>query len=37
MREALAMILNLLWALGLVSFFAIVGGILLADYFHGDL
>jgi len=31
------MILNLLWALGLVSFFAIVGGILLADYFHGDL
>jgi hypothetical protein len=35
-REALAMILNLLWVLGLVSFFAIVGGIILADYFHGD-
>lgn len=32
-REALAMILNLLWVLGLVSFFAIVGGVVLADYF----
>ena len=30
------MILNLLWVLGLVSFFAIVGGILLADYFLYD-
>lgn len=28
------MILNLLWVLGLVSFFAIVGGILMANYFH---
>jgi hypothetical protein len=31
------MILNLLWVLGLVSFFAIVGGIILADYFDGNL
>ena len=35
-REALAMILNLLWVLGLVSFFAIVGGIILADYFEPE-
>lgn len=27
------MILNLLWVLGLISFFAIVGGVVLADYF----
>lgn len=31
------MLLNLLWVLGLVSFFAIVGGVVLADYFDGNL
>lgn len=36
-REALAMILNLLWVLGFISFVALVGGIVLADYFDGDL
>lgn len=31
------MLLNLLWVLGLISFFAIVGGVVLADYFDGNL
>ena len=36
-EEALAMILNLLWVLGLVTLFSVVMGVILADYFHGDL